>query len=105
MQEPYPFVKECRNNGFTVDITKTEGMFSAHNEEGYQLYIYYYENKKEMHISIDSNDIEEKGFAEGTYESLKVKNFVFDISTENCFSISIVTLPYSDSGFGRSVVN
>ena len=32
-----------------------------------------------MHISIDSNDIEEKGFAEGTYESLKVKNFVFDI--------------------------
>ena len=73
------YVKECRNNGFTVDITKTEGMFSAHNEEGYQLYIYYYENKKEMHISIDSNDIEEKGFAEGTYESLKVKNFVFDI--------------------------
>lgn len=32
-----------------------------------------------MNISIDSNDIEEKGFEEGTYESLKVKNFVFDI--------------------------
>lgn len=73
------YVKECRSNGFTVDITKTEGMFSAHNEEGYQLNIYYYKNKKEMNISIDSNDIEEKGFEEGTYESLKVKNFVFDI--------------------------
>lgn len=73
------YVKECRNNGFKDDIRKTDSMFSAYNESRYQLNIYYYKNKKEMYISINSNDIEEKGFEEGTFDSLKVKNFVFDI--------------------------
>ena len=52
------YVKECKNAGFTVDVTKTDQVFYAHDEEGYDLSIFFYEDKKTMNIYVDSYDID-----------------------------------------------
>ncbi len=50
------YAKACREAGFDVDITKNDSVYYADNAEGYDLNIFYYEDKKEMHVSIDSYD-------------------------------------------------
>ena len=52
------YVKMCRNAGFTIDITKTDSVFYADNADGYNLNIFYYEDDKEMHVSIDCYDVD-----------------------------------------------
>lgn len=47
------YVKDCRNVGFTFEITKTDSVFYADNAEGYNLNIFYYDDDEEMHVSID----------------------------------------------------
>lgn len=53
------YVKACKNAGFTVDITKTDQVFYAHDNEGYDLNIFFYEDRKTMNIYVDSYDIED----------------------------------------------
>lgn len=48
------YVKECRTAGFTVDVTKTNSVFYADNEGGYDLNLFYNEDKKILSISLDS---------------------------------------------------
>ena len=46
------YVSACKDNGYTVDISNSSTSFSAKNEEGYSLYLYYDENDKEYSISL-----------------------------------------------------
>ena len=59
------YVKACKNAGFTVDITKTDQVFYAHDEEGYDLSIFFYEDKKTMNIYVDSYDIDDNSQGNG----------------------------------------
>lgn len=82
------YVAACREAGFTVDVTKTDSVFYADNEEGLDLNLFYYPSKKTLSVSLDSynwNKIEdnskdsEDGFDEGTYENLTVKKIVLSV--------------------------
>ena len=44
------YVTACREAGFTIDVTKTDSVFYADNEEGYNLNLFYYPNKKTLNI-------------------------------------------------------
>lgn len=46
------YVSACKDKGYTVDISNSSTSFSAKNEEGYSLYLYYDENDKEYSISL-----------------------------------------------------
>lgn len=54
------YVKACRNHGFDDDVTKNDDVFYAKNAQGYDLNFFYYYETKELHISLDSYDIEEE---------------------------------------------
>lgn len=92
------YVAACREAGFTVDVTKTDSVFYADNEEGLDLNLFYYPSKKILSVSLDSynydetdddldnavNDVEsekisENGFEDGTYENLTVKKIVLSV--------------------------
>lgn len=82
------YVAACREAGFTVDVTKTDSVFYADNEEGLDLNLFYFPSKKMISVSLDSynwNKTEDKskdsedGFDEGTYENLTVKKIVLSI--------------------------
>ena len=46
------YVNTCKNKGFTLDIHNSSDSFSAKNEEGYSLYIYYNDDDKKYSISL-----------------------------------------------------
>ena len=46
------YVSACRDKGYTVDISNSSTSFSAKNEEGYSLHLYYDENDKEYSINL-----------------------------------------------------
>jgi DNA-directed RNA polymerase subunit RPC12/RpoP len=46
------YVSACRDKGYTVDISNSSTSFSATNEEGYYLRLYYDENDKEYSINL-----------------------------------------------------
>lgn len=46
------YVSACKNKGFNVDIHNSSNSFSAKNEEGYSLYLYYSDNDNEYSISL-----------------------------------------------------
>jgi hypothetical protein len=46
------YVSACKDKGYTVDISNSSTSFSAKNEEGYSLYLYYDEDDKEYSISL-----------------------------------------------------
>ncbi len=48
------YVNACKDNGFTVDVEGGNNRFSAYNEEGYHLDLYYYESENYMSISLDA---------------------------------------------------
>lgn len=50
------YVKECRTAGFTFDVTKTDMVFYATDEEGYNLSVFYYADKDLMNIVVSSYD-------------------------------------------------
>ncbi len=48
------YVSECKNLGYTVDESSFEGFYSADNEEGYNVYLYYSEDDESMSGTIKS---------------------------------------------------
>ena len=52
------YVKSCRDAGFTVDVTKTDSVFYAEDEEKYDLDIFYDDSKNTMSIYLDSYEID-----------------------------------------------
>ena len=46
------YVSACKDKGYTVDISNSSTSFSAKNEEGYSLHLYYDEDDKEYSISL-----------------------------------------------------
>ncbi len=92
------YVTACKEAGFTVDITKTDSVFYADNEDGLDLNLFYYSNKKTLKVSLDNynwdevaddsnNDAKDSesekdsaiGFEEGTFENLTVKKIVLSV--------------------------
>jgi len=91
------YVTACKDAGFTVDITKTDSVFYADNEEGLDLNLFYYPNKKTLNVSLDSYNWDEEddsnndakdneseknstiGFEEGTFDNLTVKKIVLSV--------------------------
>lgn len=51
------YVKDCREVGFTIDVTKNDSVFYAHDDEGYDLSIFYDDEEDVMKIYIDSYDL------------------------------------------------
>ena len=51
------YVKKCREAGFTSEVTKTDGVFYATDEEGYDLNLFYDAKKDVLSIHISSYDI------------------------------------------------
>lgn len=48
------YINECKDRGFTVDVNSGNTGFSAYNEEGYHVDLYYYESQNYMSISLDA---------------------------------------------------
>lgn len=48
------YVDECKNLGYTVDESSFEGFYSADNEEGYNVYLYYDEDDESMSGTVKS---------------------------------------------------
>lgn len=46
------YIKACRNGGFTVDVEEYGTTFTAKNEQGYELTLYYFESDEEMSIDL-----------------------------------------------------
>lgn len=55
------YVEACREAGFTVDVTKNDGVFYAKNDEGYNLNLFYYVDKEVLNISLDSYNAKTMG--------------------------------------------
>ena len=51
------YVKSCREAGFTVEVTKTDMVFYATDEDGYDLNIFYYDDKDLMNVVVSAYDI------------------------------------------------
>lgn len=45
---------ECQSLGFTVESEKSENNYSAYNEAGYELSLWYDSSDKELHISLEA---------------------------------------------------
>ncbi len=78
------YVKKCRNEGFTTDVTKTDGVFYATDENGYDLNLFYDSIKDVLSIHISAYDLSDisnnaEGIDKPTTEQKIVKNFVFSI--------------------------
>lgn len=52
------YVNACKDKGFTLDIYNSSDSFSAKNEEGYSLYVDYYDDDKEYSIRLDEPERE-----------------------------------------------
>lgn len=48
------YVKECKNLGYTIDSRVFEGFYSADNEDGYNVYLYYNEGDERMSGTVES---------------------------------------------------
>lgn len=89
------YVKECKNAGFTVDITKTDQVFYAHDDEGYDLSIFFHEDKKTMDIYVDSYDIADEkqqtntGTTEQNSTESSTQSQEATVATENTNSTTV----------------
>ena len=54
------YVDACLIAGFTVDYHANPHSFSAYNSDGYDLYLYYYEDDKIMNVNISAPKEETK---------------------------------------------
>lgn len=48
------YVNECKEAGYTVDVSSGNNSFAAYNEEGYHLDLYYYESENYMSLTADA---------------------------------------------------
>ena len=51
------YVKKCRDAGFTKEVTKTDGVFYATDEDGYDLNLFYDAKKDVLSVHISSYDL------------------------------------------------
>lgn len=51
------YVKKCREAGFTKEVTKTDGVFYATDEDGYDLNLFYDAKKDVLSVHISSYDL------------------------------------------------
>lgn len=51
------YIKKCRNNGFIVNYTKTDQVFYAKDEKGYDLSIFFDEDKERMSVHLNSYNV------------------------------------------------
>lgn len=63
------YVSACKDKGYNVDVYNSSTSFSAKNEEGYSLHLYYDEDDKEYSISL--SEPEKKSASEETKEESK----------------------------------
>ena len=50
----YEYINECKSVGFTIDAKSSDDDYTAFNEDGYKLDIYYLDYSKELSISLDA---------------------------------------------------
>lgn len=48
------YLAECQSTGFTVESDKSENIYTAYNDAGYKLSLWYMESGKELHIDLDA---------------------------------------------------
>lgn len=53
------YVDECIELGYTVDASSYEGFYTADNEEGYNVYLYYQDNDYAMSGTIEAPETNE----------------------------------------------
>lgn len=54
------YVEDCKEKGFTVDYNSTDSSYSAKDQNGNSLMLYYSESKEEMSINLTSSSQVEK---------------------------------------------
>ncbi len=50
------YVDECKNKGFTIESEKTDSNYTAYNEDGYKIALWYDEADKEYHIDLSAQE-------------------------------------------------
>ncbi|MCD7866165.1 MAG: hypothetical protein LUG54_09235 [Clostridiales bacterium] len=53
------YVDECIELGYTVDASSYEGFYTADNEEGYNVYLYYQDNDYSMSGTVEAPETDE----------------------------------------------
>lgn len=48
------YLKACKEKGYTIDIYNSDNSFSANNEEGYSLSLYFYEKENKYSIQLNA---------------------------------------------------
>lgn len=48
------YLSKCQDKGFTMESDKSDTRYSAYNEDGYELSLWYNEREKELSISLDA---------------------------------------------------
>ena len=48
------YMNACKNAGYTIESDKSSSAYRAFNEDGYELYLRYDSDDKEMHVSLDA---------------------------------------------------
>ena len=48
------YVDECKNKGFTIESEKTDSNYTAYNEDGFKIILWYDESDKEYHIDLSA---------------------------------------------------
>lgn len=73
------YIKECTKSGFNVEAVTTENSYDAKNKDGYELSLYYYDDDKEMSISVSkpiSNEDSENSDTSDTAEDTQTDSTV-----------------------------
>ena len=78
------YIKECAKSGFNVEAVTTETSYDAKNNDGYELSIYYYDDDKEMDISVSkpkTSEESENNDTSDTTEDTQTDSSTVDNST------------------------
>lgn len=73
------YVKKCRESGFDVDIVKNDSVFYSKDSDGYDLNIFYDNEKKIMDIHLSAYNVKDNKFEANSYESYNIKNFSINV--------------------------
>lgn len=95
------YVNSCRERGFTVDMSETDGYYSASNAEGYELMLYYFDDEQYMSIDLNAptEDVDETtGIEEETSENENTEE-----SVERKISFEIINGQAGQYGKSRTV--
>ena len=82
------YVNGCREKGFTVDMSETDGYYSASNADGYELMLYYFDD--EQYMSIDLNAPSEDAEENIDTNSETSENEIIEENVEEKISFTLV---------------